>query len=155
MQAARAAGCSAIYTAKDADDLVGHLAKHPCERPLMHVRGQHTSGNIVPRLVALGLPVREVIAYDQQANPCPEKFADNVAGHDVVIFPVFSARSARILSEWLKGVQFVGRFVAISEVVGNELLNLGCDPIVLARYPDAAAMAASVQEQLAQLRVVE
>ena len=74
------------------------------DRRLIHPHGRH---------VARELPVEGVVVYDQQPLPLTAQAQDLLAGTDVVLLPLFSPRSAMLLSRaarhataplWIAGI---------------------------------------------------
>ncbi|XKD82208.1 uroporphyrinogen-III synthase [Algirhabdus cladophorae] len=150
-----ARGCNATRGDGDADALIRHIMSQTKFTKFVHIRGQHTVGNIAGRLTGQGCPTSEVIAYDQVENPIPENLQETIEGRPGVIFPVFSARSAHILCKWLVDFTVSPRFIAISPTVQAVILQSGLGPVTLAEAPNALAMANAVSLELATSREVE
>lgn len=94
--AAREAGLEAISADGDVEDLYALLAGQ-ADAPLIHVRGAHAAGNLVPRLRSVGLRAEEVVAYDQVACPLNDDARALLAGAETVVLPLYSPRSAAIV----------------------------------------------------------
>ena len=147
-QAARAAGMRAVSAKGSADDLVRLIADRAIEGPLLHIRGEHTRGDVAGKLHSLGLRLDEVVGYRQVAQPLNEQARELLGGESIVILPLFSPRTARLF------VADVGRtgahvgVVAISEAVKEALLGSGFDDISISSTPDAKGMIAAIQGRI-------
>lgn len=140
---ARDAGFRAENAGATADELVAHLLHRPPGGPLLHLRGKHTRGNVAQRLTQAGLVVDRTIVYDQPAcdlSPAARALLD---GECPVILPLFSPRSAALLSAQARGA--APRWVvAMSEAVAKASNPLDPDRLVVAQRPDGAAMCVAV-----------
>jgi uroporphyrinogen-III synthase len=96
-EAASAAGFDAISAGGDVETLLRRLLEARPER-LVHVRGAHSAGDLVPRLRAAGVPAEEVVAYEQHARPLSGEAAHLLASEEAVVAPLYSPRSARLLA---------------------------------------------------------
>ncbi len=116
--AAAAAGLEALSADGDVETLLRRLAQ---ARPkaLIHVRGAHSAGDLLARLRAAQLPADEVVGYDQVARPLTSEAAALLAGADVVVLPLYSPRSARLVAEhqgpWKANVHAVAISAAAAE----------------------------------------
>jgi uroporphyrinogen-III synthase len=102
----------------------------------------HTRGEVAHKLNNAGLDTDSVILYDQKLTPLGQDAVDVLTGCGKVILPIFSPRTARILSDQLRhiSVRVDLVIVALSEAV---LKNWdGPDPVatMVAKTPTAAAM---------------
>ena len=104
--AARAAGFSVTEGPGDAEGLLPLIAAW--EGPLLHPHGQH---------VARVLPVPGIVVYDQTPQDLSNEAQDLLGQGGDVILPLFSARSAQLVAEAVRGT--VSRLwpVAISAAV--------------------------------------
>lgn len=106
---ARAAGFDVTEGAGTADSLLPLIKG--ASVPLIHPHGRH---------LARMLPVPGVVVYDQQAVDLSEKARDLLMGKAPVILPVFSPRTALVLSQQVADAQAPLWVVAISEAaLGN------------------------------------
>ena len=67
--------------------------------PCLHCRGTHTRGEIAGTLTARGIRTDEAVIYDQVAEPLGADALALLESGAPVVAPVFSPRSARLLSD--------------------------------------------------------
>jgi uroporphyrinogen-III synthase len=138
-RAAQAAGMQATSAEGDASDLIRRILADGESGPFLHIRGKHTRGEIAQRLTEAGCLTREAIAYDQVVRPLSEHAKSLLTGNSPVLVPVFSPRTAKILSD----VQGLGPNVwgvALSPVVAENMKNLPAERIHTCAAPNAKAM---------------
>lgn len=137
-QAAEAAGISARSAGGDVNDLLDLIANERPDRPLLHVRGAHSAGDLVRNLHALGLTAREVVVYDQVGQPLSDEAQELLQGTAPVIVPLFSPRSAAVFADQAHGPAPL--FVAALSAAVAEAAQLTCAELKIAREPTMAAM---------------
>lgn len=147
-KAARAAGLRASSANGTADDLVAMVKRAGVEGELLHVRGEHSRGDIAGRL---DQQVDEVVAYRQVPVPLNEKAREILAGKHEVILPLFSPRTAQLFFKHDLQINAPVQVVAISNAV-NEVI-LGTNPakkidILIAEKPNAAAMLQAIKGRI-------
>ena len=135
--AARAAGWSPKEGGGDAEALFAAILAAPPE-PLVHLRGVHSRGALAERLRAAGRTVAERVVYDQRARPLTAEAGTALAGAAPVLAPVFSPRSASLLSGAVGNPAAPFRVIALSVAAAEPLRRWS--PVVAAR-PDGEAMA--------------
>ena len=138
-QAARLAGFAPIEGPGTADGLVTRIIDAKPIGTLAHIRGMHTRGDVVARLNAAGVPCIDIVGYDQQEMALSEDAIAALTGVDPIIFPLFSPRTAAILSQQGPFAAPV-TVVAISEAVQDALDPAYAAQAVIAEKPDAVAM---------------
>lgn len=151
-RAARRLGFAARAAGADAASLVAALLSEQPVGPLLHVRGRHTRGEVVPRLLAAGLPAAEVVVYDQQERPLDPGAAALLRGPAPVLWPLFSPRSAAIAALAAAGAAAPLLLAALSAPVAEAWREAGGPPparLELAVRPDAAAMLEALERLLA------
>jgi uroporphyrinogen-III synthase len=136
--AARRAGAEALVLGQDAEELVANSLK--IEGPAVHVRGRHTRGSIAKRLGAAGVKTDELVLYDQLAQPLTQAAVAVLQGDAEVIAPVFSPRSAELLSQ--AHITASLHVIAMSEAVADAWNGPGSINVVAS--PTADAMIAQV-----------
>ncbi|SNR23287.1 uroporphyrinogen-III synthase [Paracoccus sediminis] len=132
-QAARAAGFDVRQGNGFAEGLLPLIADAPV--PLIHPHGCH---------LARELPVPGMVVYDQQPVPLTAQARDVLAGGAPVVLPLFSPRSARLVSDAVRGARAPLWPVAISDAA----LSRWSAPAVgraVADAPDAAAMVHAIR----------
>jgi uroporphyrinogen-III synthase len=95
--AARAAGFAATSAQGDADALVALLAAAD-PGPLLHLHGEETRGDVVPRLRAAGIAAQGVTAYAQRPQPLSAAAMRWLDGPQPVVVPLFSPRTAALFA---------------------------------------------------------
>lgn len=138
--AAKDAGLQAISADGDADDLVDLIAKENPKGRLLHIHGQETRGNIVPRLNACGIKADSIIAYQQTPVALSDQAQTALAGEKCVILPLFSPRTACLFFDNAKQINAPLRCIVISEAVKAAIPVTDSLTVVVAQTPDAVAM---------------
>ncbi len=147
-KAAREAGLMALSADGSADDLVAMIMAADVVGPMLHVRGEHTRGDIANRIT---VQVDEIIGYRQTAQPLSDEARSALSGSREVILPMFSPRTAQILFEQAKPVSASLQVIAISEAVNDVVL--GTNPpknisMSIADRPDALAMLQAIRRYI-------
>jgi uroporphyrinogen-III synthase len=138
-RAASAAGMDPISAGGDATALIRRILADRQTGPLLHIRGAHSRGEIAQTLTQAGCPTREVIAYDQVAQSLSDAAKSLLSGSLPAIVPVFSPRSAEILSRLgTVGPGVLG--AALSVAVAQKIENIPPERIRIAAAPHAQAM---------------
>lgn len=132
-QAARDAGFDVREGDGFAESLLPLIAASPV--PLLHPHGRH---------LARELPVPGMVVYDQIALPLTDQARALLAGDAPVVLPLFSPRSARLLSAEARDARAPLWLVAISQaaLAAWDAPKTGQ---AIAATPDAAAMAATIR----------
>lgn len=147
-QAARDAGMRAVSAKGSADDLVHLISDRAIEGPLLHIRGEHTRGDVGGKLRKMGLRLDDVVGYRQLAQQLNEKALKLLGGESIVILPLFSPRTARLFVAGVAGITADVRVVAISDAVKESLSDSGLRDITIARTPDAKGMIAAIRGRI-------
>lgn len=112
--------------------------------PLLHCRGVHTRGSLAETLRARGFDVDEAVIYDQVEMPLNGTAQELLTGKSRVCAPVFSPRSARLLSRNSFSAKL--SVVAISQNAAEAWGSTGRISIV--EVPTATAMCKAVLEAI-------
>ncbi len=143
-QAAQAEGFSTIAGDGSSSDLVARLVADKPNGSCLHVRGTHSVGDIAGELTSTGVPAHEAILYDQVSQPLSSEAQALLCGETPVILPLFSPRTARLLSENAhNGAQM--HVAALSQNVADALPSDFAATVLVARRPDTQAMLDVVQ----------
>lgn len=94
---ARTKGFDAISANGGAVDLIKMISSRAVGKKLLHIRGQHTRGNIAQNLSASGVLCDETVVYDQVELSLTDQAYALLKGGKPVILPLFSPRTAAIL----------------------------------------------------------
>ena len=131
---AREFGAEARALGQDVDDFLNRAGT--IRGPALFCRGVHSRGDLAPRLAALGLEVTEAVVYDQKSRPLSPDARTLLSARTPLIAPVFSPRSAALLSRYPINAPFL--VLAISDAVKTAWKSGG--DIRVAEAPTQAAM---------------
>ncbi len=135
------------------DDLETFLANCvDIEGPCLHLRGSHTRGDLVGRLKSMGKAASDAVVYDQISQPPTRAARALLAGPDPIIAPLFSPRTAQLLSKAV-GQRPGIVVVAMSGAVADASRTIG--KVHIAEAPTVGAMCAATAASLQQANLVE
>lgn len=139
---ARLRGVSVIGVAQDSDALVGLIANAVPQEKLLHMRGRYTAGDIQERLVLAGIETDSCVCYEQDAYPLSTAAKGALASPEPVILPLFSPRSAAVLSADLQELNVQGEItlVAISKAALSAWMGPEATQSIVVKTPDAQTM---------------
>lgn len=143
--AAEKLGYTAHAMGGDADKLVAALISNPRPGPLVHLRGEHTRGDVAARLTLAGVPTSEKVVYRQVSQGLSRSSQQVLTGKQAIILPLFSPRTAKLaLAEFgtLRGLVPV----ALSDAVAQAAQFPGAYPTVTAREPTEDDMIAAIAQ---------
>ena len=144
--AASEAGFEAHALGGTADALVVALLRDCPDAPLLHLHGAHTRGDVAARLTLGGILTQSRTVYDQAELPLSDEALELLRAKGLVVAPVFSPRSARLLAGALPS-DAAPLIVAISPAAAKVLAGTGLR-VVIAERPDLTAMAECTARQL-------
>lgn len=145
--AAQAAGLRAQSADGDLSDLARLL--RGMAGPVLHLHGEHVSGDLAVLLRGGGPRVISRVVYRQIARPLSAEARSALAGARPLLAPVFSRRTAELLRAELPKLHAPLGIAAISPAVAEVFQGLvGVNSLVAAR-PDHAAMIETVAGRLA------
>lgn len=147
-QAARALGFEAHASAGDAAHMIPDIIAAAPPRPLTHIRGTHSRGDVAARLTEAGLPCRALIAYDQRALPLSAPALRALRGEERLVIPLFSPRSAALFAKAAEGASAPMDFIAISAAAAEPLSGVLPGPVIVAQRPDIRDMKAGILRAL-------
>ncbi len=148
--AVRACGFAAHSAQGDAAALIALVLRSARPGPLLHLHGAHTRGDIAERLTAAGVPCTGRIVYRQHARPLTPDAVAALGGPRPVLAPLYSPRSARLLTR-------AGPFgapldlVVISATVAAAARAMKPRSICIADRPDRDAMTDAIARTLRPL----
>lgn len=147
--AVRAAGYEARSASANANGLVEMILAAKPRAPLLHLRGEHTRGDVADRLTLAGVKCVEQVVYEQVATKLSETALSALTGENPVILPLFSPRTVSILSE--QGpFSAPAHVVAISEEVAREAKCLKPADVAIATAPNSKAMQSATSRLIAE-----
>ncbi|MBT8459196.1 MAG: uroporphyrinogen-III synthase [Boseongicola sp.] len=138
---ARADGADASALGEDIDGFLRRTSE--LVPPCLYARGRHVRLDLRAELVARGFDCEEAVIYDQVAQPIGRAGRALLAGGAPVVAPLFSARSAELLSASTE-IKAPVTALAMSEAVAAAW-NGGGDVRVVPE-PTSAAMCAAVAD---------
>ena len=134
-------------------DLVTFLANFgDIGDPCLHLRGSHARGDLATHLNMAGKTAHEAIIYDQLSMPPTRAAQALIAGSDPIIAPVFSPRSAELLSRFADQRADV-TIIAMSAAVAAASSQIG--KVQIADPPTVEAMCRATVASLKQAYLVE
>ncbi len=143
-QAARQAGFDVVDTRATAAELADALLRRQTTAPLVHVSGRHRQGDLAAILGAQGRPVRTLEIYDQEEVPLPEQALALLRQPADIVAPLFSPRSAALLSRAAGGRKARLHAVPISSAAARNWEPLAGEYMAIATRPDANGVIAAI-----------
>ncbi len=153
-QAAQNAGWDAQMRGATAQELVANLLKFKPRIPLLHLRGEHSRGNVAERLTESGLTTREQPIYRQQLLPLSDEASQAAEDNQPIIAPLFSPRTARHFADVWAGSAPLW-LAAISEAAAEPLKTLRFERLKIADEPTPDKMQKAVKKLLNHVMRVE
>ncbi len=153
-QAAQAAGWEAQMLGATAEGLLANLLKLKPNSPLLHLRGEHSRGNVAARLTESGLTTREQPIYRQQLLPLSDDASHAAKGDQPIIAPLFSPRTARQFADVWTGSAPLW-LAAISEATAEPLKTLSFERLKIADEPTPDKMQKAVKKLVKHVMRVE
>ncbi len=140
---AAALGLSAVSADGDAADLVARVRNDAPAGRALYLRGEHAAFDVAESLNSAGIETDEHVAYDQKATPLSGPAKTLLSGSGPVILPLFSVRSARLLSKAATGMVARSVVVAMSPAVADAW-TASEGPVRTAKAPDGPSMMAEI-----------
>ena len=143
-------GWEAKVVGPDAERMVAQLTANPLRGRWLHARGENAAAPLAEVLGALGMEMSEAIVYRQAARPLsPEVRAAFADPERLVLHPVFSPRSGRLLAEALASPPRAEVWIAaISAAAARAVEPLSPLRVVVADRPDGEGMLRAVERLL-------
>jgi uroporphyrinogen-III synthase len=148
---ARKQGLQAISASGDAHDLVDLILRTRPAGPILHLRGQESTGDVVSRLTEAGLDATDLVVYAQAPCALTSAALRLLRGHEPVVLPLFSPRSARLFCAAVQPTAPL-HIAAMSQAVADALGHLPHIQLRIAAAPTAAAMVQTVKDLLTAAR---
>lgn len=151
---ARDAGWKAEFCGKTADELVADLLQRRPAGGLLHLRGEHSRGNVAERLNAAGLICREQVIYSQPLQTLTAEALSALSASGDIVVPLFSPRTARQFADLCPNDVNI-HLVAMSDAVADPLKRLNYKDLNVCKEPDVQAMVMLVSDIVLRLNRVE
>jgi uroporphyrinogen-III synthase len=120
-QAAREVGFDVVEASGNSESLISRIQSFGDLGPLVHARGAHSIGDIATRLTTAGATVTDAVVYTQTEIKLTKGVKEQIRRAKLAILPIFSPRTARILSRQLVGVQAEMRTIALSPEIARHV----------------------------------
>ncbi len=149
--AAEDAGLEVMGIGADAADLASVIAAGGSAQKLVHLRGEHTTETLHRMLISDGIDYQSVILYRQIAQDLSANARRALTGNGRLILPIFSPRSARLLSEKVSGGALRAELILISMSSAVDAAWTGPHPAKrrIASVPTSDAMIQEIRAALA------
>lgn len=145
--AAQQAGFEAQSADGDVVALARMIREHVPTGPLLHLRGRDAAGDLAEVLTKGGIEMHSAVVYTQEPQPLNAEALALFAQSDPVILPLFSPRSALLLSQALpKPLTSPLWVIAISQNAADAAQSLSPKRMVIAARPDGENMLQAVTE---------
>lgn len=144
-QAAHARGAQVCQVAKNADDLVAHFDG---AGPLIHMRGEHARGDVAKRLNSAGIETVEKVIYRQLARAISPPAKAAIESDEIVVLPLYSPRSARLVGEQVARVGNQLRVIAMSDAVAKAWQSITAGNAEVVPYPTGEEMLIGIRSAL-------
>ncbi|GGX39648.1 uroporphyrinogen III methyltransferase [Tateyamaria omphalii] len=128
-----------------ADEVVATLTEHPVDHKLVHIRGQHTRGNVVARLQAAGKRVRDCVVYEQLLLRLSDAARNAISREELTIVPLFSPRTAGQFASEVSRTTSI-HVVALSDSVAEAAKPVHSSSVAV--RPDATAMYEAIEQAI-------
>ncbi len=151
---AKGSGWTAQMVGGTAEELVASLLQLRPDSPLLHLRGEHSRGNVAERLTELGITTQEQPVYQQRLLPLTDDARDAAYGTRPVIVPLFSPRTARQFADVWTGSAPLW-LAAISEATAEPLYSLDYTRLKIAKEPTPKKMGKAVKKLVKHAMRVE
>ncbi len=142
---AQAAGWTARMMGETAEELVAGLLNLRPATPLLHLRGEHSRGNVAERLTQSGLTTYEQAIYQQNLLDFTDQARAAMCENTPVIAPIFSPRTARQFADLWSGSAPIW-VAAISEATAEPLKTLKYKRLRIAKKPTPKKMRKAVKK---------
>ncbi len=151
---AKGAGWAAQMVGGTAEELVAALLQIRPHSPLLHLRGEHSRGNVAERLTELGVTTREQAVYQQHLRPLSAEALAVCNADQPIIAPIFSPRTARQFADIWAGTAPLW-LAAISLATAEPLKSLGYTRLKIAKEPTPVKMRKAVKKLVKHAMRVE
>lgn len=138
--AARAMGMRAVSAQGNSDDLVAMLRDMAPGSRLIHPHGEVTTGDVAAKLRVAGVDVVSQVVYRQTPMPMSDAAHRALADDKCVVLPLFSPRSAALVSGQIGTATARLHLIALSQAVADAWSGPIPASIAIADRPDAAHM---------------
>lgn len=150
-QAAKGAGYDVMSAEGAVDDLVALILSRATDGPLLYACGRIRTGDLDGKLRRAGLQVTTCEVYDQVPQDLNAAARQVLGQAAPVILPLFSPRSAALMSAAAAGATAPLHPVFLSQNVAAAWTGPAVAGQIIAHAPNAQAMVAAVKQLMAPL----
>ena len=140
---AEQAGFRVRTAANSSSSLVSMIMAEPPGGDLIYLRGRHVAADVAGMLRLAGVHAHEIVVYDQERRSLG-RAANLALNRGACILPVFSARTAAILSEEASGIPDLGHTVCCLSQNVAEAFSLNWKCIVAEEATSTALLSLAV-----------
>jgi uroporphyrinogen-III synthase len=135
-------GFNVLAHAPDGLELVSMISDACPNLPLVHLRGDHVAVDIASHLAKIGLNASSLLVYRQEPVGLSDQLTATLSGEVPHLFPLFSARTAILLSRELAKIRCNAplHLVSISQAVDKSWTGPEPASRCHAAHPDAESM---------------
>lgn len=120
---------------------------------LLFLRGKHTTGDLAESLNSVGIVTEESIVYEQNAKKMTKAAVSALKGEGDVVLPLFSVRTATILSDMVAqhpiGASLT--LICLSSAVAKAWAGPTPKAVFVADQPTAAEMARNILRHIGRV----
>lgn len=139
-RAAERAGLRAISAHGDAAALAELVQMQHVDGPLVWLRGAHVRGDLVARLTDAGVPISEIVVYDQAPQQLSQSAVQVLERSQPVLVPLYSPRSAALVGAACAGATAPLSLVCISDAALQNWAGPAPQETCIAAHPDGPSM---------------
>ena len=131
-------GYDVLGFSKDQENLLKLIKSKKPTESMVHIRGNHTVGNLCDALKRSQFSCLDIIGYNQEPLKIKKQNLQKIHSGRPVILPIFSSRSAELLQSNLDLTGF--NVIAISEAVAKIVTGVELGKLVISKKPDLSSM---------------
>jgi uroporphyrinogen-III synthase len=146
-QRAEELGLHAISTDGTSEEILSLIKTMRVGR-VLHLRGQHSRGNIAERLADFGIQAFQQISYEQHAQPFTPQVTHKLQEIPKLLIPIYSPRTSQIIAQNLAEYMGALTMIAISTEAADAWTGSKPDRVIIAQKPNATAMFAAITSHL-------
>lgn len=151
VEVAHSFGYDTIEGPGDAAGLAKMLRRMAPEGRLVHIVGEHQTGDLAGSLAEVGLNASSQTAYTQNAIPLSEAAQSALAAQEPVVLPLFSPRTAKLVGERVPDVHGPLHIIALSPAIASAWAGPQPRSLVTTTRPDSHEMVTRLSDKIDSL----
>ena len=124
------------------------LVQNMALKNILYIRGEYVYGNLENDLMSFGLGAQSIVVYRQVSCKFSSIVAKDIEKQESILVPVYSSRSAKIVSKNLCEFKGLITVIAISRAVADAWSGPQVHKILCAQAPNSSAMLDAIASQL-------